>query len=110
MNQLKTFMAEATLQARPLIKEPFTIVGEVSPPAEPRVGVFGDSTVIPVMTRTGYQDHAVMFARVEKVLFATPPEPRIELVRTLTGETLFVHAVENKDPVVYTFTLTDREL
>lgn len=103
-------MAAGAVQSRPAIREPFAIVGEVSPPLVPRVGVFGNVSVIPIMTRQGYQDHEVMFMRAEKVLFATKPEPRIEITRTETGQTLFVQAVENKDPVIYVFTLTEREL
>lgn len=103
-------MAEATRQARPIAKEPFTIVGELTPPLVPRVGTFGNVTVIPVMTRQGYQDHEVMFMRAEKVLFVTKPEPRGQIVRTETGQTLFVQAVEAYDQVVYVFTLTQREL
>lgn len=117
MNLLQNFMAEALSQVRgtggtneSLAMEEFTIVGEVSPPATPRLGVFGNSTVIPIMTRQGYQDHEVSFLTVEASLFATAPSPRITINRTSTGQNLFVHAVENKDPVLFTFTLTEREL
>lgn len=100
-----TTPAEAT--AASLTAESFTVTGETSSPS--RLGTFGNPTVIPVMTRQGYQDQIVTFLSVEKVLFATPPEPHGEIVRTQTGQTYFVQAVNNKDPVVYTYTLTDRQ-
>lgn len=107
MNLLQTFIAEATEQSRPVNKRAFTIVGES--PAVSRVGAFGQQSIVPVMTRQGYQDHQVLFARVEASLFSTPPQPHIELVLTDSGKTLFVQAIDNSDPVLYTFMLTERE-
>lgn len=101
-------MAEANVQTRSVIKEDFTVVGES--PVVTRVGTFGGSTIMPVMTRNGYEDHEVSLMTCEKVLFATPPEPRIEITRTQTGQVFFVQGVDNKDPVLFTFILTEREV
>ena len=101
-------MTEANIQARPVIKEEFTIVGES--PVVVRLGTFGSLTVMPVMTRQGYEDHSVCPMTCERSYFATPPEPRIEITRTQTGQVLFVQTVEKNDPVLFTFILTDREL
>jgi hypothetical protein len=60
------------------------------------------------MTRQGYQDHEVLLMTVERALFAYDPQPRISITRTQTGEVFFVHAVDGKDPVLLTFTLTNR--
>lgn len=118
MNFLQTFMAEANAQVRgpggaggteeSLAMEEFTVVGE--DPQVVRMGTFGNSAIISIMTRQGYQDHEVSFMTSEAVLWATPPAARIEIIRTQTAQKFFVYAVENKDPVVYSFTLTEREL
>ena len=56
-----------------------------------------------------YDNEAYMNTGVQRSS-ATPPAARTEIIRTQTGQKFFVYAVENKDPVVYSFTLTEREL
>lgn len=106
MNLLQTFMTEANVQARTIVAEDFTIVGES--PSTTRLGTFGNPTLLPIMTRTGYQDHLVTQMTVERALFATAPEAKGEVYRTATGATYFVQAIDDKHPVIYTFVLTDR--
>lgn len=97
--------AEAT--ANSLLTESFTHVGES--PSVSRLGTFGNPTVVPLETRYGYQDHVVTYLTVEAALYATPPDPHGEIHRTQTGQTYYVQAIDTKNPVVYTFTLTDRQ-
>jgi hypothetical protein len=110
MNLLQTFMAEAAAQASPITEEEFTIVGEAGSPV--RLGTFGDPQLMPVMTRVGYQDYLTtrLHARATQWVSPAKPSPRVELVRTQTGQTFFVQIVDSNDPVMWTFILTDRDV
>lgn len=109
MNLLQSFLVEANQQARPIIQEEFTIVGDLS--GTIYFGTFGDPVIMPVMTRQGYQDHLVTPLKAEKSQWPiTPPGERISIIRTQTGRTLFVQVVDFTEAVVYTFILTDRSL
>lgn len=108
MNLLDDFMAEGNRQLRTIIKSDFTHVGES--PVVSRAGTFGNATVIPVLTRQGYEDHAVVFMEVERSLYATEPQAKGEIVKTGTGTTYFVQAIDKSSPVIYIFTLTERSL
>ena len=99
-------MAAANVQARPTIQEAFTIEGD----ATVYYGTFGDPQLIPVMTRQGYQDHLVTELIAQAIQFASAPLSRVNLVRTQTGRTFFVHMVDATEVVVYKFVLTDRSL
>jgi hypothetical protein len=105
---LRNYMTEANAQMRLLIKSGFTHVGES--PSVSRLGTFGNAQVIPVMTRQGYEDHAVVFMEVERSLYATPPQAKGEIRRTKTGTRYFVQAIDKSSPVIYIFTLTERAL
>lgn len=120
MNQLQSFLAEANAQVRgpggatpaaataaSLLAEAFTHVGES--PSVSRLGIFGNDTVVPDMERPGYSTYSLLTLTVERSLYATPPTPRGEIVRTATGETYFVQAIDST-PVIYTFTLTNRDV
>jgi hypothetical protein len=107
-NLLDTFMAEGNLQLRTVIKSDFTHVGES--PAVTRQGTFGNASVIPIFTRQGYEDHAVVFMEVERSLYATEPQSLGEIVRTDVNKTFFVRAIDKSSPVIFIFTLTEREL
>jgi hypothetical protein len=108
LNPLDEFMAESNFQLRTIIKSDFTHVGES--PEVSRLGTFGNAQVIPVMTRQGYEDHAVVFMEVERSLYATPPQAKGEILREETGVRYFVQAIDKSSPVLYIFTLTEREL
>jgi hypothetical protein len=113
MNQLQTFLARANVQVRDVIQEAVTLALD---PEEEYTGTFGDPVVIPVMTRTGYEDHLITPLKIERVQFSawTAEElntiARTTLVRDQTGRTFFIQAVDYTEAVVYTFILTDREL
>lgn len=112
-NDLQSFMAAANVQTRAVIQEALTFAED---PGGQYTGTFGDPQIMNVMTRNGYQDHLVTPLKVEKVLFAgwTAPEldalARTTLVRTQTGRTFFINAVDYTEAVVFTFILTDRQL
>ncbi len=99
-------MAAANVQARPTVQEEFTIAGDTTV----YTGTFSDPQLVPVMTRQGYQDHLVTYLLAEASLFGAAPVSRVNLVRTQTGRTMFVHMVDAMEVVVYRFMLTDREL
>lgn len=116
MNFLQDFLAAANAQTRPILQEAFTFVGATAP-APIFYGTFGDPQIMPIMTRTGYEDHLVRELKAEAVQWtgalptALPlPLGKSSILRTQTGATLFVQAVDTKDPVIFTFILTDREL
>lgn len=109
MNLLDQFMAEGNRQLRTIIKSDFTHVGES--PAVTRQGTFGNANVIPVMTRQGWEDHLVVFMEVERSLYTgAEPEAKTEINRTDTNTTYFVQAIDKSSPVLFIFTLTEREL
>lgn len=102
-------MRDAFEQAKPIVQEEFTTVGEAPP--VPRSGSFGDPEIIPVMTRTGYQDHLVTRLQVARTWYpTTPPAAKGSIVRTQTGRTMFVQMVDFTHANVFTFILTDREV
>lgn len=107
-NLLDAFMTEGNRQLRTIIKADFTHVGES--PAVTRQGTFGNANVIPVMTRQGWEDHLVVFMEVERSLYATAPESKTEINRTDTNITYFIQAIDKSSPVLFIFTLTEREL
>ncbi len=106
MNALQTFLAAANVQSRATVMEEFTIAGVNGT----FLGTFGDPQMVPIMTRSGYQDHLVTLLKAEAVQFSAAPTSRVNLVRTQTGRTFFVHMVDATQVVVYNFMLTDREL
>jgi hypothetical protein len=109
MNALDTFLANANVQLRTLIKSDFTHVGES--PQVTRQGTFGNATVIPIMTRQGYEDHLVVMMEVERVLYTgAEPVAKGTIVRTDTSTTYFVQAIDKSSPVLFIFTLTERSL
>lgn len=79
-------------------------------------GTFGDPQIMPVMTRSGYQDHLVTPLKVETTLFATWTGDQLNalarrsLIRTQTGRTFYIQTVDYTGVVVFTFICTDREL
>lgn len=108
MNALQTMLAAAQLQARPINREAFYFVGA---PGAVFYMTFGDPELVPVMTRVGYQDHLVRVCKADADQWpVTKPAPKSSLVRSQTGTTYFVQAVDTTDPVVFTFLLTDRDL
>lgn len=113
MNLLQTFVAASNVQTRTVIQEALTLAAD---PTGEYTGTFGDPQIMPVMTRTGYEDHLVTPLKVERVMFDgwTPEEfdalARTTLVRTQTGRTLFINTVNYTEAVVFTFILTDRQL
>jgi hypothetical protein len=114
MNLLQTFLVEANTQARDIVQEAFTLVGES--PAVTRYGTFGDPEIMPVMTRQGYQDHLVTPLKVEASQFSGYTAEQLDalarrsIVRTQTGRTMFIQVADYTAVVVYTFILTDRDL
>lgn len=101
-------LAAAQLQARAVNREAFYFVGV---PSAVFYMTFGDPELVPVMTRTGYQDHIVRVCKADAAQWpTTKPAPKTSLVRSQTGATYFVQAVDVTDPVVFTFLLTDRDL
>lgn len=108
MNLLQTFLDAAQLQSRAIIREQFYFVGT---PGALFYMTFGDPQVVPVMTRTGYQDHIVTVGKADASQWpTTKPTPKSSLVRVSNGRTYFVQSLDAHDPVVLTFLLTDREL
>lgn len=113
MNLLQTFMADAKAQARAIIAEEFTIVGQS--PSVVYFGVFGTPQIIPVMVDNGYQDHLVIPVKAE-VAQPNGAFPTLStlahgsLIRTQTARTLFIQAIDYTDPVSVTFLCTDRTL
>lgn len=112
MNALQTFMQTSFAQVRDVIQETFTVTGET--PAAIRYGTFGDPQVVPLMTRQGYQDTVVIPLKSATTYFASAAAAsafaRGTLVRTSTGRSYFIQAVDYTEVDVYTFLLTDREL
>ena len=111
MNLLQTFMADAREQARPVIDEEFTIVGQS--PAVIYFGAFGTPQLVPVMVDYGYQDHLVtpVRAALAQPNGAFPTLATLahgSLVRTATGRTLFIQMVDYTDPIWVTFLCADR--
>lgn len=104
MNALQSFMAAANAQLRDVIQEAAEINGMVV------YGTFSDQQLIPVMTRHGYEDHLVTEFKAEANQFPSPPIAKGSLLRPQTSQNFFVQMVDAKNPVVYTFILTDREL
>jgi hypothetical protein len=107
-NLLDQFMTEGNVQLRTVIKSDFTHVGEN--PVAIRQGTFGNATVIPVFTRQGYEDHAVVFMEVERSLYAVEPQSKGEITRLDVNKVFFVQAIDKSSPVIFIFTLTEREL
>lgn len=106
-------MTDAMAQARDIIGEAFTIVGQS--PAVIYYGTFGNPQIVPVMGDTGYQDYLVTPVKAE----LTQPNgafPTLStlahgsLVRTQGGRTFFIQALDYTDPVAVTFLCTDRTL
>lgn len=94
-------------QARPIIFEDFTIAGD----ATVYSGCFGDPTIIPLMTRQGYEDQLVVPMKAPRTQWpTTPPQAKRNLIRTQTGRTFFIQVIDFTEVVVFTFILTDREL
>ena len=111
MNLLQTFMADAREQARPVIDEEFTIVGQS--PVVIYLGSFGTPQLVPVQVDYGYQDHLVtpVKAALSQPNGAFPTLSTLargSLVRTATGHTFFVQMIDYTDPVFVTFLCADR--
>lgn len=114
MNLLQTFMADAMAQARAIVAEEFTIVGQ-TPAQIVYFGAFGTPQIMPVMVDYGYQDHLIIPVRAELAQpnGAFPTLSSLahgSLVRTATGRTLFIQTIDYTDPVAVTFLCTDRTL
>lgn len=108
MNVLQTFLDAAQAQARDILRESFYFVGT---PGTLFYMTFGDPQVVPVMTRTGYQDHIVTVGKADASQWpTTKPAVKTSIVRASNGQTYFVQAIDPNDPVVLTFLLTDRDL
>ena len=86
----------------------YTHSGEAPPVT--RKGTFSNANIIPGNSQYGYDDNAAGFLTVERVLYATAPTPKSEIVRTGTGKVYFIEAIDDSSPVVYLFTLSIREL
>jgi hypothetical protein len=102
-NQLQTFMADANVQVRPIVQETAEIEGATI------YGTFGDAQLVPLMTRSGYQDLLATPFRANRDQFAADPASRQNLIRNSTGRTYFIQMVDTSHPVIFTFMLVDRE-
>lgn len=118
MNILDQFMAEGNRQLRgsgddetdSLLMWDFTLASEGH--AIKRKGTFSNAVVIPGTSNFGYDDNATGFLTVERVLFTAPARPveKTELTRFTTGKIYFIEAVDDSSEVVYTLTLSIRQL
>lgn len=106
MNELQAFLAEANEQVADLgVLTEDVVLGNAK-----YQGIFGDAVMMPVMTKTGYQDYLVTPVKVSRAQFSAAPAAHQSLVRTSTGRTMFVQIVDPSNPVVYTLVCTDRDL
>lgn len=104
MNALQQFMRTCFGQAQPHVQEAAVIGGQTV------YGTFGDPQLLPVMTRTGSQDHVVTTFQVDRSWFGKDPAARVSLTRVSTGRVYFVQAIDPTSPGLFTFLLTDRDV
>ncbi len=104
MNDLQTFLQRGNTQSRPTNQEAAIFAGTTI------YGTFGDAQTMGIMTSVGYQDHLILPFKVTADQFASKPQPRQGLSRPLISAEYFVQLIDDKNPVVYTFILVDREL
>jgi hypothetical protein len=105
MNALQTMLAAGNAQAIGVNTEPVVINGSTLQ------GTFGDPEMMPLMSRTGYEDHLVIPLKVSAVQFASDPPAKVTITRPGPPKReYFVQMVDHTNPVVYTFILTDREV
>jgi hypothetical protein len=104
MNLLQSFMAECNRQTRGINQEPVVINGAKV------FGSFGDPQMLPVMTRQGYEDQIVQPFIASADQFASHPLSHQKLTRCKNNVEYFIQMVDAKDPVAFTFILTDREM
>lgn len=110
MNYLQEFMAECNRQTRTadaagkvISQEEVTINGSVY------FGTFAQVQVESTMERHGYEDSVAFTFTSAAEQYTTPPQPRQMLKRNINNVEYFIQSVDNKNPLLFTFVLVDRE-